>query len=121
MVIIIAFKIYKVTDNDAGNALFMATKNFTYSSDQATALKKECDPVWRQGPPLILRKGGDGAAYKKLQATGKSMLGVPTGSRRQRYAAGRERRAYSSAAITAGLHNFRVPKLRMGMHVAQFL
>ena len=33
-----AFKIYKVTDKDPGNAIFLATKNFSYSSNSNTAI-----------------------------------------------------------------------------------
>jgi hypothetical protein len=73
-----AFKIYKVTDRDAGNAIFCATKNFTYSGNQNTAISATASPFGDKGF-VIFHKGGDGAAFKKQQATNKSLLGTMPG------------------------------------------
>jgi len=73
-----AFKIYKVTDKDSSNALFMATKNFTYSSDQAKAIRADTVPFGDKGF-VVFRKGGDGISFKKQQATSKQLIGCPPG------------------------------------------
>lgn len=73
-----AFKIYKVTDKDAGNAIFIATKNFTYSGTPTTAVSATTSPFGDKGF-VIFHKGGDGAAFKKQQATNKSLLGTMPG------------------------------------------
>lgn len=73
-----AFKIYKVTDKDPGNTIFLATKNFTYTSNANTAVSSTTTPFGDKGF-IIFHKGGDGTFYKKQQATNKSLLGNPPG------------------------------------------
>jgi prepilin-type N-terminal cleavage/methylation domain-containing protein len=73
-----AFKVYKVTDKDAGNVIFLATKNFTYADAQTTALDDKKKPFGEKGF-VIFHKGGDGIAFKKQQATAKQLLGVLPG------------------------------------------
>jgi prepilin-type N-terminal cleavage/methylation domain-containing protein len=69
-----AFKVYKVTDKDAGTAIFLATKNFTYTSNTTTAINTSTSPFGDKGF-VIFHKGGDGTFYKRQQATSKSLLG----------------------------------------------
>ena len=69
-----AFKIYKVTDRDAGTAIFLATKNFTFTSNSNSAINSTTNPFGDKGF-VIFHKGGDGTFYKKQQATSKSLLG----------------------------------------------
>src|SRR3954469_11028879 len=69
-----AFKIYKAKDNDGGNAIFLATKNFTYSSIPATAIDANKTPFGDKGF-VVFHKGGDGTYYKRQQATAKNLLG----------------------------------------------
>jgi prepilin-type N-terminal cleavage/methylation domain-containing protein len=73
-----AYKIYKVKDSDGSNAIFVATKNFTYSDAAATAISATTQPFGDKGF-VIFHKGGDGTFYKKQQATQKSILGVLPG------------------------------------------
>lgn len=73
-----AFKVYKVSDKDASNTLFMATKNFTYSGTQSAAIDATKKPFGDSGF-VIFHKGGDGASYKKQQATSKNLLGTLPG------------------------------------------
>ena len=73
-----AFKIYKVTDKDPGNTIFLATKNFTYTSDASKAISSTATPFGDKGF-VIFHKGGDGTFYKKQQATNKTLLGSPPG------------------------------------------
>jgi len=74
-----AFKIYKVTDKDPSNAIFLATKNFTYSGNTNTAINNTAAPFGDKGF-VIFHKGGDGAVYKRQQATSKQLLGIPPGT-----------------------------------------
>ena len=69
-----AFKIYTVTDKDAGTAIFIATKNFTFSSNTTTAIDTTKSPFGDKGF-VIFHKGGDGTFYKRQQATSKTLLG----------------------------------------------
>ncbi|MGZ4967290.1 MAG: type II secretion system protein [Chthoniobacterales bacterium] len=69
-----AFKIYQVTDRSGGDTIFLATKNFTFSSNATTALNSAASPFGDKGF-VIIHKGGDGAAFKKQQATSKTLLG----------------------------------------------
>jgi prepilin-type N-terminal cleavage/methylation domain-containing protein len=76
-----AFKIYKVTDKDAGTAIFLATKNFTYTANAAQAINATTSPFGDKGF-VVFHKGGDGTFYKRQQATSKALLGYvgdPTG------------------------------------------
>ena len=69
-----AFKIYRVKDGDGANAVFAATQNFTYGQDLDTTK----DPYKDKGF-VVVRKGGDGAAYKKPQAKNTQLLGILPG------------------------------------------
>lgn len=73
-----AFKIYKVTDRDGGNTLMLATKNYTYSDTQATAINATAAPFGDKGF-VVFHKGGDGTHYNKQQATTKAILGTLPG------------------------------------------
>ena len=76
-----AFKIYKVTDKDAGTAIFLATKNFSYTTNTNTAIDTTKSPFGDKGF-VVFHKGGDGTFYKRQQATSKTLLGYvgdPTG------------------------------------------
>lgn len=73
-----AFKIYKARDNDGGNSIFLATKNFTYTSIPANAIDPNKTPFGDKGF-VVFHKGGDGTFYKKQQATSKSLLGILPG------------------------------------------
>ena len=63
-----AFKLYWVTDADASNTIFLATKNYTYNTpfDTTSSANK---PYGDKGF-VIIRKGGDGSVFKKQQAKG---------------------------------------------------
>jgi prepilin-type N-terminal cleavage/methylation domain-containing protein len=74
-----AYKIYKVTDKDPGNTIFLATKNFTYSGTASTAINSTAAPFGDKGF-VVFHKGGDGTFYKKQQATSKTILGTPPGA-----------------------------------------
>jgi prepilin-type N-terminal cleavage/methylation domain-containing protein len=74
-----AFKIYKVTEKDPGNAIFLATKNFSYSSNASTAINTTTNPFGDKGF-VVFHKGGDGTFYKRQQATSKQLLGYPPGA-----------------------------------------
>ena len=74
-----AFKIYKVKDTDASNTIYLATKNFTYTSDSTTAITATAVPFGDKGF-VVFHKGGDGTFYKKQQATSKTLLGVLPGA-----------------------------------------
>ena len=65
-----AFSVYKISDSDAGTTAFITTKNYTWG----TALTKTAVP-YKDSGFIVFRKGGDGAVYKKLQATNVSALG----------------------------------------------
>ena len=69
------FKIYKVKDTDPGNAIFLATKNFSYSSNPTTAISSTATPFGDKGF-VVFHKGGDGTFYKRQQATSKQLLGT---------------------------------------------
>ena len=73
-----AFKIYKATDRDGGNTLFLATKNYTYTDQAATAINANAAPFGDKGF-VVYHKGGDGTFYKKQQATSKAIIGTLPG------------------------------------------
>jgi len=66
-----AFKIYQVTEGDGASTLFAATKNFIYNAE----LDATKDPYKDKGF-VVIRKGGDGAAYKKQQSKSYQTLGL---------------------------------------------
>lgn len=75
-----AFKIYKVTEQDGGNAIFMATRNFSYNSNSQTAISTAPGMPFGDKGFVVFHKGGDGTFYKKQQATSKAILGVLPGA-----------------------------------------
>lgn len=64
------FKIYKVTDSNPGNTIFIATKNYTYGTD----LQSTDNPYGDKGF-VVFRKGGDGSIYRKQQAKATNTVG----------------------------------------------
>ncbi len=68
-------KIYKVTDGDGASTLFAATKNFEYNKK----LDTNAPVPYKDKGFVVIRKGGDGAAYKKQQAESKETLGLLPG------------------------------------------
>ncbi|XHR28429.1 MAG: type II secretion system protein [Chthoniobacteraceae bacterium] len=72
-----AFNVYKVADNDAGNTVFISTKNYDRT---ASALSDTTKPFGEKGF-VVCRKGGDVSMYKKQQVSNTNMIGsVTTGS-----------------------------------------
>jgi hypothetical protein len=69
-----AFKIYLVTEKDAGNTIFIATKNFKDTGNSTTAIDSATSPFGDKGF-VIFHKGGDGTFYKKQQAASMQLLG----------------------------------------------
>lgn len=69
-----AFNVYKVTGNDPDNAIFLATKNFTYGS--------ALDPTKPYGDKgcMIMRKGGDALLLTAGQAMTKNVGVMPGGT-----------------------------------------
>jgi prepilin-type N-terminal cleavage/methylation domain-containing protein len=74
-----AFQVYKVRENDGANAIFLATKNFTYSANPQVAISNTASPFGDKGF-VIFHRGGDGASFKRNQATSKNLLGVMPGA-----------------------------------------
>ncbi len=69
----IAYTFYKVQDSDAGITLFATTKNYTYGTALTTNLPFKTDGF------VVMRKGGDGAVYKKSQTRETNSIGtLPT-------------------------------------------
>jgi len=70
----IAFNFYRVMESDPGVAVFGLTKNYTYGTELT-----DTEPFKTAGF-VIIRKGGDGAVYRKSQAADTTTIGVePTG------------------------------------------
>jgi len=66
-----AFNIYKVSDSDPGVSVFITTQNLgTFGQALTTNLP------FKENGFVLLRKAGDGAVYKKSQATETNILGV---------------------------------------------
>ena len=70
-----AFKIYKVTDNDSDSTILLATKNYTYNQNLNDPQAK---PYGDKGF-VVVRKGGDGTAYKKQQGENTIQIGTLPG------------------------------------------
>jgi len=66
-----AFLIYRIADADPGVSVFMTTKNYATFGSALTTNKPFKDNGF-----VVLRKAGDGAVYKKTQATETNILGV---------------------------------------------
>jgi prepilin-type N-terminal cleavage/methylation domain-containing protein len=65
-----AFSIYKVQDSDSGTTLFASTKNYTYNTALSTNIP------FKDSGFVALRKGGDGAVYKKTQYNETNSIGA---------------------------------------------
>jgi prepilin-type N-terminal cleavage/methylation domain-containing protein len=66
----VGFSIYKVQDTDPGVTVFITTKNYTYGQALTTNIP------FKDNGFVVLRKAGDGAVYKKTQATETNLLGT---------------------------------------------
>ncbi len=66
-----AFLIYRIADADPGVAIFITTKNYETFGSALTTNKP-----FKENGFVALRKAGDGAVYKKTQATETNLLGV---------------------------------------------
>lgn len=66
----IGFFFYKVQDADPGSTVFITTKNYTYGSALTT------NQPFKENGFVFFRKSGDGAVYKKTQATNTNELGA---------------------------------------------
>ncbi len=71
-----AFKIYKVKDNDGGNTILVATKNYKYNEK----LKDPTAKPYGDKGFVVVRKGGDGTAYTKQQGELIMQIGTLTGN-----------------------------------------
>jgi len=67
-----AFKVFPLTDGDAGVNVFLLTQNMVTFGTAPTADSK---PFGDKGF-VVFRKSGDGAVYKNQQATNTNLLGV---------------------------------------------
>jgi prepilin-type N-terminal cleavage/methylation domain-containing protein len=62
----VAFNIYGVQDNNAGDTIFITTAN--WNATAPGPLTQESQPYGDKGF-VVVRKGGDGSVYRKEQAT----------------------------------------------------
>ncbi|MEI6034249.1 MAG: type II secretion system protein [Verrucomicrobiae bacterium] len=69
----IAFTFYKVTDGDAGTTLFSTTKNYQYGVQLSAA---STNNPFKDNGFVVMRKGGDGAVYKKSQWGETNSVGI---------------------------------------------
>ena len=65
----VGFTFYRVQDSDPGSTVFITTKNYTYGAALSTNLP------FKENGFVFFRKAGDGAVYKKTQATDTNLLG----------------------------------------------
>jgi prepilin-type N-terminal cleavage/methylation domain-containing protein len=72
-----AFKIFKTTQQDSSSVLFLATKNYTYNTAFTDSDSTKI-PFGDKGF-VIFHKGGDGAVFKKQQATSPNLVGLLPG------------------------------------------
>jgi len=66
----VGFTFYKVQDSDPGSTVFITTKNYTYGTALTT------NAPFKENGFVVFRKAGDGAVYKKTQATETNLLGA---------------------------------------------
>jgi prepilin-type N-terminal cleavage/methylation domain-containing protein len=64
------FTFYKVGDSDANVSVFITTKNYTYNTALSSSAKPFGDSAF-----MVMHKGGDGAIYRKAQATLTNLIG----------------------------------------------
>jgi prepilin-type N-terminal cleavage/methylation domain-containing protein len=70
----IAFNFFRVVDSDPGVAVFAVTKNYTYGTELT-----DTEPFTTNGF-VVMRKGGDGAIYRKSQIAETNLIGTePSG------------------------------------------
>ena len=70
------FKFYQVKDVDPNVTVFITTRNYTYNSPLDASTKPFGDVGF-----MVMRKGGDGAIFRKAQATATNLIGsVPEGN-----------------------------------------
>ncbi len=68
-----ALKIYNVTEEMDGSAIFITTANYTFNTPLTGTNKPYADKGF-----VVFRKGGDGAILLKNQATNMSLVGSST-------------------------------------------
>ena len=66
----VGFTFYRVQDADPGSTVFITTKNYTYGQALSTNVP------FKENGFVFFRKAGDGAVYKKTQATDTNLLGA---------------------------------------------
>ena len=66
----VGFTFYRVQDADPGSTVFITTKNYTYGQALSTNIP------FKENGFVFFRKAGDGAVYKKTQATDTNLLGA---------------------------------------------
>ena len=70
------FKFYKVKDIDPNVTVFITTRNYTYNTPLDGSLKPFGDVGF-----VVMRKGGDGAIFRKAQAKATNLIGgTPEGN-----------------------------------------
>jgi prepilin-type N-terminal cleavage/methylation domain-containing protein len=70
------FKFYLVKDIDPNVTVFITTRNYTYNSPLDSSIKPFGDVGF-----VVMRKGGDGAIFRKAQATATNLIGsTPSGN-----------------------------------------
>jgi prepilin-type N-terminal cleavage/methylation domain-containing protein len=68
------FRFYKVKDSDPNISVFITTKNYTYGQELGT------NKPFADAGFAVFRKGGDGAVFRKVQATATNLVGeLPSG------------------------------------------
>jgi prepilin-type N-terminal cleavage/methylation domain-containing protein len=66
----VGFTFYRAQDSDPGSTVFITTKNYTYGEALTTNVP------FKENGFVVFRKAGDGAVYKKTQATETNLLGA---------------------------------------------
>lgn len=66
------FNIYKVQDTDSSSTIFATTKNYSYGQALSTA---STNIPFKDAGFVVMRRGGDGAVYKKSQYNDTNNLG----------------------------------------------
>jgi prepilin-type N-terminal cleavage/methylation domain-containing protein len=69
----VGFTFYRIQDSDPGSTVFITSKNYNYGEALTTNIP------FKENGFIFFRKSGDGAVYKKTQATNTDLLGgLPT-------------------------------------------
>ena len=70
------FNFYRVKDVDANVTVFITSRNYSYNSPLDASTKPFGDAGF-----MVMRKGGDGAIFRKTQATDTNLVGsLPEGN-----------------------------------------